>query len=223
MRRVLVLVGLMLPATASAQISVITGLFDSVNSIAFSVTGGTIVGDTELDPECLGGGLCGMALEVFLDLPSPEGTELELGLGTSFLRGFAAREPSLDLRGAVRTLPFVSVFATRPHALGSLALQPYAGLSVGFAQLWNARAYDAAGVQYGVSGEAFEYGLTMGAYVGAPPFTGLFVEASVRQRRFDSLDWSLSGTALPAGWPRELNVSTVLVGVGWQFRLGEED
>ena len=223
MLRLLLLVVLVLPASASAQtLSVISGLFKSVNSIGFSVNGGTILGESDLDPDCLGGGVCGMAIEVFLDLPSPEAVELELGLGTSFLRGFASNEPTLDLRGSVRTLPFVSVYVTRPNVLGSSFFQPYAGLTFGFSQLWNARAYDPDGVQYKLDGEAFEVGAALGVYANVSSVSGFFLEASIRQRRFDSLDWSLAGPALPAGWPRELNVSAALVSVGWQFWIAEE-
>ncbi len=211
------------PTTASAQImSAVTGLFDSVNSISFSVGGGQIVGDTELEADCLGGNVCAMGIEVFLDLPSPDGIELELGLGTSFLRGFEAKEPTLDLRGSVRTLPVVSVFVTRPEVFGGAVVQPYAGLNFGFAQLWNMRGYDAEGTQYEVDSEAFEVGVTVGAFVNAAILSGLFVEGTYRHRRFDSLDWTIPGAPqLPAGWPRELNVSTAFVTVGWQFRLTE--
>ena len=224
MSRLALLCLLLVPSFASAQtLSVISGLFKSVNSIGFSVNGGTILGDTELDPTCLGGGVCGMGIEVFLDLPSPEAVELELGLGTSFLRGFEAVEPTLDLRGSLRTLPVISVYVTRPGILGTSRVQPFAGLNVGFAQLWNARAYDAEGVQHELDGEAFEFGATAGAFVNVTSVSGLFVEMSLRQRRFDSLDWNLAGPALPAGWPRQLNASTLLVSVGWQFWVAEDD
>ncbi len=223
MLRLLLGLLLLVPTAASAQImSAVTGLFDSVNSIAFSVGGGQIVGDTELEADCLGGGICAMGIEVLLDLPSPEGVVLELGLGTRFLRGFGATEPSLDLRGSVRTLPEVSVYATRPEMMGRHVIQPYAGLNFGFAQLWNVRGYDAEGTQYEVDSEAFEVGVTVGAYLDVDVLRGLFVEGTYRHRRFDSLDWSIPGApVLPAGWPRELNVSTALVTVGWQFRLTE--
>lgn len=223
MGRLLALVCFLLPASASAQfVGAVTGLFESVNSIGFSVSAGPVVHGTELSPDCLGGALCGMTAEVFLDLPAPEGIVLELGLGTSFLRRLASDEPTLDLRGSVRTLPAVSVYVTRPGFLGSSRWQPYAGMNFGFAQLWNARAYDPDGVQYELSGEAFEYGATLGVYLETPPVTGLFVEASLRQRRFDSLGWRLPGDALPAGWPRAINASTFLVSVGWQFRIADE-
>ncbi|MEP0546088.1 MAG: hypothetical protein ABJF88_04090 [Rhodothermales bacterium] len=223
MLRLLLGLVLLAPTAASAQImSAVTGLFDSVNSIAFSVSGGQIVGDTELDADCLGGGVCAMGIEVLLDLPSPEGIVLELGLGTRFLRGFGATEPTLDLRGSVRTLPEVSVYVTRPEVMGRRVVQPYAGLNFGFAQLWNMRGYDAEGTQYEVDSEAFEVGATVGAFLDVAVLSGLFVEATYRHRRFDSLDWSIPGApVLPPGWPRELNVSTALVTVGWQFRLTE--
>ena len=216
---------LFVPTTASAQImSAVTGLFDSVNSIAFSVGGGQLVGDSELNADCLGGGICAMGIEVLLDLPSPDGVVFELGLGTRFLRGFGAKEPTLDLRGSVRTLPVVSVYATRPEVMGRRVVQPYVGLNFGFSQLWNVRGYDAAGTQYEIDSEAFEVGVTVGAYLDVDLLRGLFIEGTYRHRRFDSLDWSIPGEpVLPAGWPRELNVSTALVTVGWQFWLTSDE
>lgn len=222
----LLLAGLvLLAAPATAQVTgIISGLFDSVNSIGFAVHGGVLTADPGLGGACLGEGVCGMSIEVYLDLPAPEGTTFELGLGTGFLRGFEAEALTLDLRTAVRTLPSISVYASRDHLFGSTAVVPYAGLNVGFAQLWNARAYDPAGAQYKVNAEAFEFGATLGLYFDVSPVRGLFLETAYRQRHFDSIDWAFPGEpVLPDDWPRALDLSSWVVSVGWQFRLTREE
>lgn len=199
----------------------IEGLFSSVNSITFFVQSGNLARTDVLTTHCDPLGLCGMGAEVLIDLPSPQGSELELGLSTSFLRGFTAAESSLDLRGALRILPLVSVYATKRDLLGWDGLNPYVGVNAGLSTLWNAQAYDADGRPYALAGEAFEYGLTAGAFINLPPARGLFVEGSYRVRRYPSLMWTLpeGETVLPPGWPPALDVSGWLLTAGWQFKL----
>jgi hypothetical protein len=208
---------------ARAQLDFLTGAFDKVNSVTLSVQGGGIPGSgtlTTRDSDCWGGGVCGMAAEVLIDLPGVGGTELELGLGTGYLRGFRAREESLDLRGSLRSFPVVSAYATLPEVKGLARIQPYAGLSVGVSSLWNARGYDARGTVFGVEGETLDFGATGGVYV--TPLGGLFVEGAYRVRRFESVTWDLPAAAeerLPAGWPRSLDASGWTMSLGWQFRF----
>jgi len=211
---------LLAPVPAQAQVTgIIAGLFRSVNSIAFSAGGGGFLG-ADAVPDCGALGACSLHLEVFLDLPAPEGVTLELGLGTDVLRGFALAEPSLDFRGSARSLPLVSVYASSDRFPGGAVAVPYAGLRAGFSQLWNARAYDAAGAAYRVDGEAFEVGALAGVSLEAAPLRGLYLEASVQQRRFDALNWGFPGPPqLPERWPRSLDLSTWQLALGWQFRL----
>jgi hypothetical protein len=156
---------------------------------------------------------------VLINLPSPTFATLELALGTSFLRGFEAKEPTLDLRGAARSLPTVSLYASLNQ---SSAVSPYIGINFGVLQLWNVRAYDPAGAQYSVTGETYEYGGGLGLYLERW-VRGLYAEASYRRRTFSSLNWGFPGgvSTLPAGWPRALNLSGVQFSLGWQIPVSE--
>lgn len=208
---------------AHAQLEFLTDVFKEVNSVALSVQGGGMPGSGHLTTrgsDCPGGGVCGMFAEVLIDLPNVGGTELELGLGTGYLRGFRAREESLDLHGSMRSFPVVSAYASLPEIAGRARLQPYAGLSVGASQLWNARGYDPQGTVFGVEGETLEFGATAGVFV--TPLGGLFLEGAYRVRRFESITWELPEAAeerLPPDWPRSLGASGWTVSLGWQFRF----
>ncbi len=216
----LLLLALIVPQTAQAQaFSLIQGLFNSVNSLNFYVHAGDLVASDNLTAECRLIGLCGMGAEVLLNLPAPEGLSLELALGTNFLQGFEASDPTIDLRGSLRSLPELSVYATKENLLKSHVISPYVGLHFGLSEFWNARAYDAEGREYKLKGETFDYGITGGLFFEG----GFFVELAYRQRNFASLDWSLPDGVLPAGWPRALNLSGWLVAVGWQFSIGEDE
>lgn len=216
---------LSLPATpASGQVtSIIAGLFNSVNSIAFSAGGAILIADDAVAGDC-GPGACALHLQVLLDLPSPEGVTLEIGLGTGVLRGFRLADPTVDFYGSARSLPSVAVYATTDHVMGTSVVLPYAGMRVGFSQLWNARAYDLAGQAYSVSGEAFDFGLVGGLWLARTALRGLYLEVALDHRRFDSLNWSFPGApVLPPNWPRALDLSSFEVTLGWQFRLTRSD
>jgi opacity protein-like surface antigen len=211
---------------AYAQVEFLTELFKDVNSVALSVQGGGIPGSGNLTTrgsDCPGGGVCGMFAEVLIDLPDVGGTELELGLGTGYMRGFRAREESLDLHGSMRSFPVVSAYATFPEIERLARIEPYAGLSVGGSQLWNARGYDPEGTVFGVEGETLDFGATAGLFL--TPLGGLFVEGAYRVRRFESVTWELpesAGERLPSNWPRSLDASGWTLSLGWQFRFRDE-
>jgi hypothetical protein len=217
----------LLPAPAAAQLDFLTGIFDNVNSVTVALQGGRILDRDHLverESKCLGIGLCGMAAEVLIDLPSAGGADLELGLGASFLRGFEAVEPTLDLHASLRSFPTLAAYAALPERLGLGIFDPYAGVSFGLTELWSARGYDAEGLEYEVEGSTFDLGVGAGVYLLRP--RGLFIEASYRWRDFGSVDWVFPDEAeprLPEGWPRELNLSGWMLSIGWQFRLRDAD
>ncbi len=213
----LLLLTLAAPGPASSQVlGQLEQLFQQVNSISVFAHGGRILGPTELSQNCAGNtGLCGLGSEVLINLPSPNFATLELALGTSFLRGFEAKEPTLDLRGAARSLPTVSLYATLNQ---NWVASPYLGVNFGVLQLWNVRGYDPEGAQYSVTGETYEYGGGLGLYLERW-VRGLYSEVSYRRRNFASLDWSAA--ILPAGWPRTLNLSGVQLSFGWQIPVSE--
>ncbi len=204
------------PAAAQDPFGVLEGLFSSVNSIVFYTQGAALQSDHDLAGDVAGFALGGVGVEVLLDLPNAGGTEFELGLGANVLTGMEATEPSLDLRGAIRTLPAVSVYAAGIGVPDDSPVDPYVGLSFGLSELWNARGYDEAGTIYPMEAEAFELGATAGLYIDRP-FPGLYFEVGYRHRRFGSIAWEAE--TLPAGWPRSLDASTWQAAIGWQFRL----
>lgn len=222
MRRFCLLALALLPRPAHAQaFELVQGLFDSVNSVSFSVQAGGLAGSEQMTGDCGPVDLCGMATEVFLNLRSSERMLLELALGTGYVRGFSSREPSIDIRGAVRAVPTVGVYASHLQAIDSGAVVPFAGVQVGLSELWNVQAYDAEGNEYALAGSTYELGASLGLAVDAGPLDGLFVEGSYRHRRFPSVDWA--GDRVEPGWPREIDLSAWFVSVGWQFDVDRDE
>lgn len=210
------LVALPAPARAQDPFGVLEGLFSSVNSIVFYGQGAVLQSDAELSGSFGDFALAGVGVELLLDLPNAGDTEFELGLGASTLNGLRSPEPSLDLRAALRTLPTVSVYAAGIGVPDDSPVDPYLGLSVGLAELWNARGYDAQGNAFAVEAETFELGAIAGLYIDRP-LPGLYIEVGYRHRRFGSLAWTAD--SLPPGWPRAMDASTWQAAIGWQFRL----
>lgn len=207
---------------ARAQLDFMTGLFEEVNSVTIAVQGGRIPSSQlrAREGECLDVGICGMTAEVLIDLPQVGGAELELGLGTGFWRGFESTEPTLDLHGSLRSFPTLTAYLSLPEEWGLGIAEPYAGASFGLSSLWNARGYDEEGREFELEAETFEYGVSAGLYLLKP--SGLFIEGAYRWRRFESVDWTFpdeDDPVLPAGWPRDLDLSGWQLSVGWQFRL----
>lgn len=215
---------------ARAQMSFLTDIFDQVNSLSMQVQRGDLLNSSELEPRQSPFGLRGLSFEVFLDLPSSEAAPLELGLGTSFMTGFRAEEETLDLRGAMRAFPSISVYVSMPEWLDKENVVPYAGLNFGLLELWNAQIYGRSGdendrIEHGVSGETFEMGVTAGLAFEFAASNSFFVEGGVRRRKFASLDYSLTDgdPSIPELWPLELDASGWLVALGFQFELNKED
>ena len=194
-------------------LSPITGLFDTVNSLALFVQGQPQWASNASDLRFRNNVLRGIGTEVYLDLPSRGNVGLELALGTYFLQGFTDRSETLDLRGAVRAFPSVGVYATYTQG----ALYPYVGLNFGFLDFFNTKAYGMDGTQYDFDGETYELGLSAGLSVDTPGLDGLYVEASLRLREFANVDYGLA--QVPDDWPRSIRLNGVMVSVGWQFGI----
>ena len=224
MRSLLCLLALMLvlPLPARAQLpGVFEGLFDNVNSIVFYTQVGALTDNSDIEGTVADFGVTGLGTEVLIELPEVFDTDFELGLGTSFVRGFQSTEPSLDLRASIRTLPQISVWASGFGGAEQGALNPYIGLSFGVSDLWNARAYDPNGAVYDLGAETFDLALTAGLYVEAPLVRGLYIEGGYRLRRFESITWETA--QLPPNWPRAIDASMAFINLGWQFRLRPTD
>ncbi|NNF58067.1 MAG: hypothetical protein HKN04_07475 [Rhodothermaceae bacterium] len=207
---------LLAPLPARAQfMDVVSGLFDSVNAIVFYGQVGALTNNEDIEGTVANLGTAGLGAEVLIDLPSVGNTYFELGLGTSLTRGFDAAEPSLDLRGSLRTLPTIAVYASQLGLPDDSPILPYVGAGFGFSELWNARGYTEDGTIIPVDADTYEFGASAGFYVNAGPFRGFYTEAGYRQRNFESLIWDTD--QLPAGWPRSIDASGFELKVGWQF------
>jgi hypothetical protein len=216
LRTILFLIATLLaPQHLAAQFEAVTALFDDVGAItvygqgAYLNNSGLRGGDRCLVNEFL----CGVGTEVLIDIGPVGGPDVELGLSASYLSGFQAKTPNLELTGAIRSFPTVSAYLT-----GS---QFYVGGGIGIAELLNAQAYDSLGAERGVKGTTFEFGVTGGTF-GDVLGIGMFAEVSYRWRRFSSLDYTLVAAdvdRVPTNWPRELNFSGPSLAVGLQFRV----
>ncbi len=200
---------------AGAQ-EMVTRIFEKATDIAPFFQAGWLTSDKNLDTK--GSALLGYGVEVLFALhDNPKSSyAVELALGYNYLTGFRSSNPAIDLRGNMRTLPELSVYATY-EKMGRV--EPYLGVHTGLLDLWHAKAYDADGQQYTVSSEAFQAGLT-----GGVVFRGVWLEGSYRIRNFPSLDWELPGdaTVLPAEFPRGIDLTGWSLRAGYQFSIAGE-
>lgn len=217
-----VLVGALVPRPVAAQdLGFIEKFFEKARGIAIAFQFGQLNSAAlESDDSCPLSAVCGASAEVLIDLADfGEGLSVELGFSASYWRGFQSSNPEIDLRGSTRNLPTVSAYVSRDLFPWS----PYAGLSFGLADLWNAQAYDADGFVYPLDGQTFDWGLVGGlGYSLGPAY--LISELHYKWRTFTSLDWTLpaeAGGALPAAFPRALDLSGFKMSLGLQFQFRE--
>src|SRR5690606_37709086 len=136
----------------------------------------------------------------------------ELGVGYGQTTGFEARTPGLDLRGAVRDLPAVSLYANYEPA------GVYLGLRSGFMRTQALQVYADDGSVTAGSAESFLAGAVAGKAFGLGSLT-LFVEGAYALRHFPSVQWSPDGPLAPE-IPRSLTLSGWSLGTGIQFGIG---
>lgn len=206
---------LLAAAPAHAQLDMVTGLFEEVNAVTVFLQRGAMSNAGRVT----GDDLDGAGLEVLIDLVSGGTTELELGLGASFLRGYGDSDPFLDFRASVRALPTVSLYASREVG----PLEGYLGASFGLVDLWNAQAYDDSGRAWSIEAQTFEVGTAVGAYWTSPNRLGVFAEAGYRNRKFPSATWTLpEGASLSEEW-RSFDLSGYYLQAGLQLRVNREE
>ena len=218
----LLLLTALTPGASAQLLAPFAGLFKSVNSVAIYGRAGQVPGG-EGSPFQDDATFTGFGAELYLDLPRAGAWLFELGLGTSYGRGNGTPDPAYDLRISTRSLPAFALYATRTGGVPFVSprLQPYATVQFGFVDLWNAQAYDTAGLPFDVDGEAYDlaYGAGLGFSLG-PVF--LYAEGTRLDRRFASIDYSApagSDAPVPAAWPRTLDLSGWVLSYGVQVRL----
>jgi hypothetical protein len=136
----------------------------------------------------------------------------ELGLGYGQTTGFRARSDQLDLRGALRDLPAVSLYAIHEPTGG------YFGVRSGYMRFQGLQVYDAEGRAFNGEAESFSTGLVLG-HAASILNLGIFLESAYTFRPFPSIRWS--GTPpLPPDIPRSLSLHGWSVGAGIQFGIG---
>jgi hypothetical protein len=168
---------------------------------------------------------CKMTFQV-RDHPALQDTTMtiEVGLGYGQLAGFRGTG-TLDLRGSVRELPTISVYATWQHALFG-HLYPYLAVRTGLLVLQSVRAFEdsTAGFTnvYSLAGSAFQLGGVGGVAfpISRGAQTYFFAECYYMHRRFSSVEWASPGKGIPVAAPRTLNLSGFGLTAGLQIPLG---
>ena len=213
--RIAAALSVLVPATSYAQ-DMIVSFFEKATDIAAFGQVATLRSDKNLDTR--GSALLGYGAEILFGLKDDPKASfgVELGFGFNYLTGFRSANPALDLRGSMRTLPELSVYATYQKAK---TIEPYVGVHTGLLDLWHTQAYDASGQQYNVDSESFQAGVSGGVYV-----KGLWAEASYRIRKFPSLSYALPDESnfIPSEFPRSLDFSGWNLRVGYQFSIARD-
>lgn len=150
----------------------------------------------------------------------------ELAIGYAQSSGFRSSRDSVDLKGAVRELPMVTVYATH-HWIGHPgAPKPYVGLRSGLLQLHDARAYikrpapdTTTAKVYSAAASTFQAGVVGGFVATIPGLQGgIFAEGAYTWRIFPSIEWSLGeGGTLPVSLPRKLRMNGPSMSFGFQI------
>jgi hypothetical protein len=136
---------------------------------------------------------------------------LELGIGYGQVQGLELRDAELDLNATIRTLPSLTLYLTY-EPLGA-----YLGLRTGFLRTHAMQVRDGSGTLFDGDAEAFMMG-GLGGYARSLGPTWLFLEVGYTERGFPSVEWS-APASLPAGVPRELDVSGWGITAGLQFPI----
>ncbi len=143
--------------------------------------------------------------------PTEEIWSLELGLGYGQMSGFRSNVEGLEMKGSVRDLPTVSLYASY------VPTGTYVGLRSGFMRLQSLQAFDDRGGTWSGEADSFSTGVAIGESIDVVNLS-FFGEAGYSWRPFPSIRWT--GGPLPANIPRELSLHSWTIGFGVQFSLG---
>ena len=201
-----------LPVPAGAQ-EMITRIFEKATDIAPFFQVSTLTSDSNLDTRA--SAMLGYGAEILFALKDdPKAPfSVELALGFNYLTGFRSQNTEIDLRGSMRTIPELSVYATYQK---TGLVEPYVGVHTGLLDLWHVQAYDAESRQYKIDSESFQAGVTAGIVVH-----GIWLEGSYRFRNFPSLDYTTpeGSDVIPSSFPRSMNLSGFTIRAGYQFSI----
>ena len=136
----------------------------------------------------------------------------ELGVGYGQLAGFDARDRSLDLKGSIRSLPFLSLYGSYEP------IGVYGGLRSGFMTTEGLQVFDSEGTVFSGDADSFLAGVVLGYSIEVLGIN-IFAEGAYTVRDFPSVEWK--GGTLPAGIPREMSLSGWNLGGGIQFSVGD--
>jgi hypothetical protein len=150
----------------------------------------------------------------------------ELAIGYTELRDFESAVPTLDVFGAIRELPAVSLyFSHLPAGEDTRKLTWYLGVRTGLAQLQGLRAYVGAEDDgtpdqiYSGGGSTFQFGLVTGADIDLGS-VDLFLEPGYTYRPFSSVEWEGIDGTISEALPRDLDMSTWGISLGAQIGIG---
>jgi hypothetical protein len=148
---------------------------------------------------------------------------VELGLGYSQFSGFTSTDDRFELRGTVREVPSVAVYASLegPGIVGHL--NPYVGIRSGLIMLSDVQLFTPvtgdSTTAYRGSAEVFQVGGAVGVSAGSE-VASVFLEAQLNLRRFTSVDWTGgAGGTIPGFLPRGLDFTGPSVSVGVQIHV----
>jgi hypothetical protein len=238
---------LAIPSTMAAQLPILEGLFKKVTDVNLFYT----IAWFSKRPTALAGGrdgadantgtLTGLGFEVSFDIGefSPRNAaahpkrpadldprwQAELALGYTEVRGFESARPDLDVRGAVRELPAVSLYFSHlpAGADDESSFRHYLGVRTGLAQLQGLRAYvrDSTLVDsiYNGGGTTFQFGILTGLVYTVGP-AHVFVEPAYTHRPFSGVEWSGISGQISDLVPRSLDMSTWSLAMGVQIEIG---
>lgn len=152
----------------------------------------------------------------------------EFGLGYNQVSGFGAGDPKLELRGSVREIPMISVYATDERPWGWFGLSRYLGVRSGLLQLHDIHVFADTAVasaatpvssnEYSAAGSAFLAGIAGGLVKELGPWN-IITELAYSWRNFSSIDWNAGGKPIPKNLPHGLNLSGFSATVGVQIAI----
>ncbi|HEX6573700.1 MAG TPA: hypothetical protein VF042_01925 [Gemmatimonadaceae bacterium] len=202
----------LIPGVSGAQ-EMITRIFEKATDIAPFFQVSSISSDSNLDTRA--SAMLGYGAEILFALKDDAKApfSVELALGFNYLSGFRSKNADIDLRGSMRTIPELSVYATYQK---TGLIEPYVGVHTGLLDLWHVQSYDTEGRQYKIDSESFQAGVTSGIVIH-----GIWMEGSYRFRNFPSLDYTAPEgvDVLPAAFPRSIDLSGWTLRAGYQFSI----